>query len=79
MFSSESKIDSHVKDIDFISKVNMVFTSINKINSIESLNSYKDQARDMKIFIDMVKHSHDIAFITNYVQEAYKFRKNLVR
>ena len=73
LFSPESKIDSHVKDIDFISKVNMVFTSINKINS------YKDQARDMKIFIDMVKHSHDIAFITNYVQEAYKFRKNLVR
>ena len=73
VFSPASKKDSHVKSIDFISKVNVVFNLINQNRP------YPNKAEDMKNFIEMAKYDWDIAFITNYVKNSTKFRDDLVR
>ena len=73
LFSPKSKNDDHVKNIDFISKVNMVFGAINRDRP------YPHKARHMQYFIEMAKYSWDIAFITNYVNNSTKFRDDLVR
>jgi superfamily II DNA/RNA helicase len=73
LFSPASKKDDHIRGMDFVSKVDIIFTHINQNRP------YKNKALDMKNFIEMAKYSWDIAFITNYVNNSMKFRDDLVR